>query len=418
MKTNKWYLSPYVAQSVSIAQYTIKATLKIVIGGSVASSMIKGDGFHNLADIVPAVIVMLGVWIRRRRWSGYPFQLKEVESILTLAIGGLLGWTGLKIGWDSFLGCLSLNPTLDIMARQTFPLPVHEAVHVDAKLLMPLVALMGGSALVSLLLASYQIHVGKVSGETALVADGKETMTDGTVELVGLVGVVLVQRFHLPAAEYVLGFVVMAFVLHTAWEIFKPSLDAILKRSLGEELEAQLREHVLATAGVEGIRILSTFRFGRTTPVCLITVVTRLEANRHASLRKALARVIRTCLMATDDAREAEIRIDFAEPETNAHRVAYACRREGERIVIVHSRHDATHLLIGDMRQNDTLRSRFRLERITTDVMSSACEKKVETIFFHRGGNRTLPQDQNGVRFKYALFSDPETELGVPLFRS
>ena len=315
-----WYVSPYTAQGISIAQYAIKAVLKIGIGTAVASSMITGDGFHNLADIVPALIVVLGIWIRKREWKGFPFQLKETESILTLIIGGLLMFTGLKIGWNSTLGCLSLVPTLDAAVRGLISLPTHEAVHVSRSLLWPLVGLMGGSFAFSIAIGQFQIHIGKMTGELALVADGKETMTDGIVEGVGLVGVVLVQRFGWSAAEYLLGYVVMGFVLHTGWEIFKPSLDAVLKRSLGEEVETAIRDAIADTPGTESTERLATFHIGRTTGVCLATVTTRLEADRHAGLRLALTHVIDGCLREAEDIRETEIRIEFVEPAANPHR--------------------------------------------------------------------------------------------------
>lgn len=411
----KWHESPYVAQAVSITQYAVKAVLKIVIGTTIASSMITGDGYHNLADIVPALIVVLGIWIRRKKWKGYPFQLKEIESVLTLTIGALLAFTGFKIGMSSVLGCLHLVPALDASVRDVIRLPVHEAIHVDRALLWPLVGLMGGSFLFSLMIGSFQIHVGKVSGELALVADGKETMTDGSVEGVGLVGVVLVQRFGWSVAEYLLGFVVMGFVLHTAWEIFKPSLDAILKRSLGEDVEKALEESALATPGVESVRRLATFHIGRTTGACLMTVITRLEANRHAGLRLALERTLDESLKRfASDVRETEIRIDLEEPPPNAKRVAYACRMEGARWRIVSTLDLATHFVIGDILQEDTAKSRFRVEPIVTTPLAVIWKKKVEMVYVHQSEHPGPFPDR--VPFGNVENADLETELGVSIY--
>lgn len=413
-----WYKSPYTAQAVSIAHYAIKAALKITIGTHVASSMITGDGFHNLADIVPAVIVVLGIWIRRRQWKGFPFQLKEIESVLTLVIGLLLGFTGLKIGFNSSLGCLSLVPSLDTAVRAVVHLPAHEAVHVSRSLLWPLVGLMGGSFVCSIAIGNFQIYVGKASGELALVADGKETMTDGSVEGVGLVGVVLVQRFGWSAAEYLLGYVVMAFVLHTAWEIFRPSLDAILKRSLGEEIETGIREAIADTPGTESVERLATFHIGRTTGVCLVTVVTRLEANRHAGLRLALTRAIDRCLREEEDIRETEVRIDLVEPPADPHRYAYAvCVTESGRR-IVGSLDRATHLLICDVLQGDTARSRFRLEPVEGEqaAIELAQAKKVEAIYLYRSNaSEALPKHTARLGFRPAFSESLEIELGIPL---
>ena len=114
------------------------------------------------------------------------------------------------------------------------------------------------------------------------------------------------------------------------------------------------------------------------------------------------------------DASSKRDTVPLVERETKAPRVAYACRKEGTRLIIINHRRDATHLLIGNMPQDGSPGSDFHLERVTTDVMSFAHEKKVEILFLHRPTS-ALPVNGHDIQFKNALSSDPETELGIPL---
>ena len=141
-KETNAFSSPFVVQWVAICQYLLKAFLKIVIGGVVASAMIRGDGFHNLGDIGQALTIMIGVWLKRQDWKGYPYKLKEIESILTVGIGVLLAITGFKIGCESALGVLSQFPATEHAWRAALPfLPHHESVHVEERWFLPLVKL-------------------------------------------------------------------------------------------------------------------------------------------------------------------------------------------------------------------------------------------------------------------------------------
>lgn len=410
--------SPFVAQWVAIAQYLLKGFLKIVVGGAVASAMIRGDGFHNLADIAQALVIMIGVWLKQREWKGYPFKLKEIESVLTVAIGVLLAMTGLKIGCESGLGVLSQFPAADHAWRARLPfLPHHESVRVEARWFWPLVALMSGSVGLSLATSWYQITVGRKTGETTIVADGKETLADAGVEGLGLVGVILVQLFGWKMAEYLLGLGVTALVLHTAWDIFKPGLDSLLKRSLGVDVEESLRAAAMGVSGVEGVKTLMTFRIGRGTAVCIMNVVTRLEATRHDALRCALLRELAFTLKTVEDVKETDIHLEFDEPETDAHRIAYACRQHASRLRIVADATEVTHLLVCDLVQGDVAKGRIVAYAIEEDLVCFAARKRVEQIFFREADERNCHAfGGTSIRVRISATANPEVEIGIKLF--
>lgn len=417
MTAPKWHESPYVVEIVSILQYLVKALLKIYVGGAIASSMIKGDGFHNLGDIVPAMIVMGGMWLRRQKIDGFPFQLKEVESILTLVIGSIIGLTGLKIGFDSALGALSHAPALEGAIRSNIYLPTHEAVRIDPSWFLPLMALMTGSIVFSIGVSWFQTRVGKIAGEAALVADGKETLADCSVEVMALIGIILVQKFGLRLAEYVLGLVVMAFILHTAWEIIKPSMDTLLKKSLGKKIEVGIKENLLAIPGMVDVERLTTFRVGRSTAVCLLGVQTRLDGGRHEGLRKAAKAAVRRRLLEVEDVRETEIHLSIKGVPTMPMRIAYACETLGGRHRIVDDLSRADCLLIADMSQGDAAKSRIKAYRVEGETAAFARRKHARILFYRNGGELpTWAQGMTDPEIREAYSANPEVELGVPLY--
>lgn len=406
--------TPLGVQAISIMQYGVKAALKIAVGSRIASGMIRGDGFHNLADILPALIVTAGIWLKKQDVRGYPFKLREIEAILTLFVGLLIGWTGCSIGYNSALGLITEQPRLNAIASRFVTLPHHEAVRVDQRLFWPLVLLMTGSIAASLLTARFQIKVAKACGEPALEADGKETLLDSLVEVTALIGVILVQRLHIVLAEYVLGLVVMLFILHTAWEIITPSVHVMLKRSLGDETEEALRTAIDQVTGVEGIKTLKTFRIGRTMPAALVTVVTRYHLKRHAALRHALLKAIREELLLVDDAHDVEIHLELVEPDPQEERFGYLCQQiDGGGYVIVDEPSQATTLVICEHGDDRTTGRATPYDLpVDIDLVDFCAEKRLKHLAF-RGYHLVLARHlaEHDITLKVALFRELATEI-------
>lgn len=414
----RWHESVYIIQGISVIQYLLKGLTKIGVGMAIASPMIMGDGYHNLGDIAQALLIMGGVALRNHAVKGYPYKLKEVETALTALVGFFLSYTAIKIGGSSVIGLVAQAPSLDHTLRAHLPLPAYQPVLVDRKLLWPLIGLMGGSVLVSLIMSWLQIRAGKLNGEAAVVADAKETRADAGVELMTLIGVILVQAFGWRWAEHVLGVVVALFVLHTAYEIGRPSIDTFLKRSLGEAVEKQLIDAVMHVYGVESTNEPVTFRIGRGLAVCNLTVVTRHEAARHRGLRFALEQALTKVLLEVEDIREVDLHLVLEEPPSETHRVAYACvQRDHSSYRIVRNVGEATHLLICDIIRHDPAKSRCRPHPITGDVHDFVEAKRVTTLLVYGSsvthGWRTT-HEYAEVLVERTHSNNPEVELGVP----
>lgn len=413
--TNRsWHQSPYAATILAIAMCFIKGTLKIALGTAVRSPMIIGSGLHDFGDSVQEVMLLFGLMLKKREAKGYPYGYKEVETALTMVIGLILVVTGIKIGKESAIGLLAQWHFGDTWLRNHVSfLPNYEEVRIEPRLLFPLTGLMAFSIAFSLGTSWFQIRIGKLNNEPAIVADGKETRSDAVVEFVGLLGVIAVQFFHQRWAEYALGLGVTYFVFHTAHDVMGPTIDIFLKKSFGDEAEIALRNAALSVHGIEDVTKLVDFRVGSRLAVCNMTVVTRLGSARHANLRYATERAIERVLRTVEGIEECDINVAIAAPSNGVHRIAYACTFHEGRALIVGALSDASHLVICDVVRDDPSKGKIRMHEIKGDPTEFVRSKRVERLFVFRD-HEHLRGTGNNIRF--ARSPNPETELGVSLF--
>lgn len=398
-----WH-SPYVVETASIGQYLLKAVAKIAVGTYVASPMLAGDGWHNVADIFQAAVVVMGIWLARRKLKEYPYGLRNIESILAMAIGVMLLGTALRFASQSVLGLLAQMPTLDAAARDALTyLPKHEPLRIEWRLFPWLVGLTTTSALFSLITSWFQIKAGTVSGEGSLVADGKETRADSWIEFAALGGVLIEYLLGWRMIEYIIGCVVAGLVTHTAWEILKPGFDQLVQRSLGLGIENGIKTKVLSVCGVEDVVNLKTFRIGRSLAIVHFRIISRLPAPAHDIVRKMLKTVLgRYLTEACDGIKKSEVYISFKQPDANPHRVAYAVKLVGPNAYRIASTcGTADHILVCDIFDDEAVKVEPHL--IPQDMLAWLVTKRVSEIRMLDPDKDTIGSNQTDVRLASAI---------------
>ena len=79
--------SPYVAMWLVVLMYCIKTVTKLGAGYVTNSPVFISDGYHNLADILQALAVMVVVYLARRPANAeYPLGKSNIEFFSSLAI--------------------------------------------------------------------------------------------------------------------------------------------------------------------------------------------------------------------------------------------------------------------------------------------------------------------------------------------
>lgn len=376
------FANPFVVMWLVVGMYAIKSLLKIYFGTKINSPMIAGDGYHNAADILEALAVLLAIWVSRRPTSDdYPFGKKNIEFFTSLLIGIALLIMGFNFALQSLVGLTSFFPEVDTALRNVLPLPAFHPLVMGDNTFGYVVGLTVGSVITSFLVSRYQIAVGKATGHESLIADGEETASDGSIELITVLGVFGEYFFHAPWLEYPLGLLVAFLIANTGRELLTRGLRVLLQHSIGAEHEREIRSRSLAVVGVEALASLKTFQIG-STAVCLVTVVTEHDSSTIAQIKYGLEFVLNDYLIGAGF-KESELHIKFQKPDAEQHRIAYAVVVRGEDVVIATTLEQATNIFVCDVKHGDIVLS--KKEPKPDDIADFLRRKRVSRLYLFTG---------------------------------
>lgn len=397
--------NPFGVMSLVVLMYVIKAILKITVGHQINSPMIEGDGYHNLANILEALAVIVVIWVAKRPASSeYPFGKKNVEFFTSLAIGAALLVMSVQFAVKSLVGLVATVPSLDTAVRAVLPLPAHEPLVMSTSTLPWVLALTIGSVILSLIVSRYQIAMGKRGGHASMIADGQETASDGRIEVITLVGVIGEYLFNAPWLEYPLGLVVAFAIAHTGYELFHGGLKVLLQHSIGQEHDDEISKRCLAVAGVNKVEGLKTFQIG-STAVCILTIVTEHRTGTISHLKYGIEYHIRQYLL-ENGFNDCDLNVKFEKPEPARHRIAYAVverasssEAEGQAelaaglaplsFVVAPSVETATHIVVCDLENGMVVRT--KQEEKPADLAKFLDKKRVVRLYLFTAEPPPLP---------------------------
>ena len=230
-----------------------------VLGGSAA---MVADAVHSLSDFVTDVVVLLFV-----RLSGKPcdvdheFGHGKYETLATALIGLMLGGVGLGVLWSGGLEIVSW------LQGETLRAP-------------GLIAL--GAALLSLLskelLYQWTVRQGRRLRSAAVVANAWHHRSDALSSLGTTVGIggaiVLGEAWRV--LDPLAAVVVSVLILKVAVQLFVPSMEELLEKSLPDEEEKEIRAVILEQPGCTDPHNLRTRRIGN---YCAIDVHFRMDGR-------------------------------------------------------------------------------------------------------------------------------------------
>lgn len=230
-----------------------------VLGGSAA---MVADAVHSLSDFVTDVVVLLFV-----RLSGKPcdvdheFGHGKYETLATAIIGLMLGGVGLGVLWSGGLEIVSW------LQGETLRAP-------------GLIAL--GAALLSLLskelLYQWTVRQGRRLRSAAVVANAWHHRSDALSSLGTTAGIggaiVLGEAWRV--LDPLAAVVVSVLILKVAMQLFVPSMEELLEKSLPDEEEKEIRAVILEQPGCTDPHNLRTRRIGN---YCAIDVHFRMDGR-------------------------------------------------------------------------------------------------------------------------------------------
>ncbi len=256
MKRRIDFSSPYTCMGIVLAMYLVKVIAKVSIGKNIGSLGLQSDGFHNLADMAEATIILYVIRLSRSHQDqDYPVGRGALEPFAVGLAGAMLLIMGLGFLGRALLGLIYLSdlaPGVVTWAGQVFDVTPFVALEIGTGKLPLVAGVLAVSVMMSWVVSRYQISLGNKLGHMSLVADGKETMSDSVVESGVLAGILCNHFFSLPWIDPAVTLVISFFLLNTSREMLSNSLNIIQNRSVGKDLSDRIETALGSVNEVEG----------------------------------------------------------------------------------------------------------------------------------------------------------------------
>jgi cation diffusion facilitator family transporter len=223
------------------ASAAVNLALAILHGWITASSgslAVAAEVIHNLADLLTAVAVVIGLKLATRRSEAFPYGLYKVENLVAAGLAGTVFLTAYET------------------ARRALFAPA-ASVRVDGWMLTALSA----TTLVPLVFSHFELRTGRAENSPALIADAREYRVH--VFTTGLALAALVsERLRLPVDRVAALLIVLA-VVKTGWDLLADAMRVLLDASLDAETLLRTRRVIGADPAVTEVKWVTGRNAGR-----------------------------------------------------------------------------------------------------------------------------------------------------------
>ena len=230
--------------TVGVGGNIFLAAFKLFAGIFGNSTAMISDAVHSLSDVVATAIAFAGVRLAERDAdSDHPYGHERFESIASLALGLILLFTGLAIGYSS-LESIATRSYLDAATPS-------------------LIALI--AAIVSIVAKEgmfwYTRHWARAINSSAFMADAWHHRSDALSSVGALAGIgASMLGFH--AGDAIASLVICVIILKVSFDVLKESLSSLTDTACDSAFEHELVDVISNTLGVIRIDDLRTRKFG------------------------------------------------------------------------------------------------------------------------------------------------------------
>ena len=239
------------------------------ISGSIA---LAADATHSLCDVLPAVLILVCLFVSERRTRRFPRGLHKIENLVSLLVAFAIFYAGYEI----LHGAIE-NQSMGPLANA--PLALAGALL---------------SAVVLWVLARYELAVSQATGSPSIKADAEHSKADVFSSVVVAVGVAAgFAGLHI---DWLAAVLVALFVFAAGAKILMDSVTVLLDGTLDSDTLKAAREIILSQPGVTAVRRLDGRNSGSHKILEIeLEIGAESLAVAHAacdSLEKALRRAI------------------------------------------------------------------------------------------------------------------------------
>lgn len=221
-----------LAAGIGLMGNAILAAGKLTTGIFSGSLAVIADGVDSSTDVLISIVTLIAARIMAKPSDAeHPFGHGRAETMATTVLAFVVFFAGTQ---------LAMNALEQLLSGAVRTLPGQAALWVT-----------GISIAGKLLLAWNQFSVGKKTGSTMLLANGKNMRNDVLTSVTVLLGLAATYLFALPIIDTILSLLVSFFVIRTAVGIF---MDVNRELMDGNKDQALYQDLFTAVRSVEGAK--------------------------------------------------------------------------------------------------------------------------------------------------------------------
>ncbi|HUL29995.1 MAG TPA: cation diffusion facilitator family transporter, partial [Thermodesulfobacteriota bacterium] len=204
------------------------------------SSALLADAIHGFSDTFASLLVLVGIWLSKKKSETFPWGLYKVENFVALASAGLIFFAGYEIIRHVFEG------------ERAFVLG-----HFYSSL-FGLLAIILAIAIFS----RFEARKARNFRSPSLLADASHWYSDiasTTLVLLAVLG----SRLGYPILDRLAALIMVGFIAKAGWNILKDSMRTLLDASVDARTLNRLRDEILRFSEVKEIKSLQARNSGR-----------------------------------------------------------------------------------------------------------------------------------------------------------
>ena len=220
-----------LTSAISIGANVLLAALKAAVGLASSSISIILDAVNNLSDALSSIITIIGIKLASKKPDKkHPYGHGRIEYISASVISAIVLYAGLAALKES-VGKI-IAPQMPNYSLYT-------------------IIVLAIAILVKIALGIYVKRVGTKVKSKALEASGDDARNDALLSASVLAGV-LVMKFTGVSLESYIGLLLSVFIIKSAIEMLKDTLDDILGARVPRETAIAVKETICKIPGVYG----------------------------------------------------------------------------------------------------------------------------------------------------------------------
>ena len=216
------------------------AGTKGVLAWFSGSSVLLADTIHGFSDTIASLLVLVGIWISKRKSKAFPWGLYKVENFVALVSAGLIFFAGYEIVLYVFRGGTAL--TLAYFYPSIFGL-------------LAIILMIG-------LFSRFEAKKAKNLNSPSLIADASHWYSDiasTALVLLALLG----SRIGYPILDRLAALIMVGFIAKVGWDILKDSMKTLLDASVDPITLHRIRDVIGRFSQVKEIKSIQARNSGR-----------------------------------------------------------------------------------------------------------------------------------------------------------